>query len=65
MAELQITDYDYIGSAIGNAFFSGVPYEILWECVAGSDTRESLDEKVTEAISGKESLDTLVKTHYG
>jgi hypothetical protein len=57
----EITDYNYIGSAIGNAFFSGVSFEILWDCVAASNTREQLDENVSAAIKAKERLDMLVK----
>jgi len=62
--DFEITDYNYIGSAIGNAFFSGVPFCMLWECVSAADTREALDDNVTAAISGKETLDRLVKEHY-
>lgn len=63
-ADFEITDYNYIGSAIGNAFFSGVTFCMLWECVEGSESREELDSKVTAAIQGQEALDKLVEDHY-
>jgi len=64
-ADFEITDYNYIGSAVGNAFFSGLKFDMLWECVASSETRETLDAKVSAAISGKEHLDKLVADYYG
>jgi hypothetical protein len=62
--EFEITDYNYISSAIGNAFFSDVPFCTLWECVSAAETREQLDENVSAAIVGQEILDKLVKDHY-
>lgn len=59
-ADFQITDYNYIGSSVGNAFFSGVSFDVLWECVCAADTREKLDANVTAAIEAKEGLDKLV-----
>jgi hypothetical protein len=46
----EISDYNYIGSSIGNAFFSGVSFEQLWDCVSMSQTREELDAAVTATI---------------
>lgn len=46
-----ITDYNYISSSIGNAFFSGLTFEQLWECVAISETREQLDTAVSATIN--------------
>ena len=63
-ADFEITDYNYIGSAIGNAFFSNVTFSTLWECVSSADTREALDANVTAAIHGKEQLDKIVEAHY-
>jgi hypothetical protein len=48
--EHEITDYNYIGSSIGNAFFSGLTFEQLWSCVALSETREQLDAAVSATI---------------
>lgn len=48
--DFQISDYNYIGSAIGNAYFSGVSFDQLWECVALSENREQLDAAVTATI---------------
>ena len=52
-----ITDYNYISSSIGNAFFSGLTFEQLWECVAISETREQLDTAVSATID----LNNIVK----
>ncbi len=55
--QYEITDYNYIGSSIGNAYFSGVTYEQLWECIAQSSNREELDAAVDATIN----LNKLVK----
>ena len=52
-----ITDYNYISSSVGNAFFSGLTFEQLWECVAISETREQLDTAVSATID----LNNIVK----
>lgn len=59
--DFEITDYNYIGSAIGNAFFSGVCFGMLWECVSSARTREQLDSNVSAAIAGKEFLDECAR----
>lgn len=46
-----ITDYNYIGSSIGNAYFSGLSFEQLWNCVALSENREQLDAAVSATIT--------------
>lgn len=51
---MNITDYNYIGSAIGNAFFSGISFTELWDCVAMSQTPEELDAAVSATIRLKE-----------
>jgi len=51
---MKIEDYDYIGSSIGNAYFSGVSFEELWDCVSLSKTREELDAAVEITIKLKE-----------
>jgi len=48
--DFKITDYNYIGSSIGNAFFSGLTFDQLWQCVAISETREQLDAAVSITI---------------
>lgn len=48
--DYSITDYNYIGSSIGNAYFSGLSFEQLWNCVALSNTREELDAAVSATI---------------
>lgn len=49
--DYEITDYNYIGSSIGNAFFSGLSFEQLWNCVALSENREQLDAAVSATIT--------------
>lgn len=56
MKEPDITDYNYIGSAIGNAYFSGVSYDQLWAAIKLSETREELDAAITATIQINELL---------
>lgn len=53
---MKIDDYDYIGSAIGNAYFSGLTLEELWECVLIAENREQLDTAVDISIKLKQIL---------
>lgn len=48
--DYSISDYNYIGSSIGNAYFSGLTFDQLWQCVAISETREQLDAAVSATI---------------
>lgn len=50
----EISDYNYITSAVGNAFFSGLTQEELWSCITLASTREQLDEAVSATILLKE-----------
>ena len=52
--EYDIDTYAYVGSAIGNAYFSGVSFAELWDCVSMAKTREELDEAVSATIKLKE-----------
>lgn len=54
--DYEITDYNYIGSSIGNAFFSGLSFEQLWNCVALSENREQLDAAVSATITMNEMI---------
>lgn len=54
--DYEITDYNYIGSSIGNAFFSGLSFEQLWTCVALSENREQLDAAVSATITMNELI---------
>ena len=58
--EPEITDYNYIGSSIGNAFFSGLSFEQLWSCVPLSENREQLDAAVSATIT----MNDLIKGEY-
>lgn len=51
---MNATDYDYIGSSIGNAYFSGVSFNELWQCVLVSETKEELDAAIEVTIKLKE-----------
>jgi len=48
--DYKITDYNYITSSIGNAYFSGVSFDQLWNCVVISSSREELDAAVLATI---------------
>lgn len=52
--DYEISDYNYIGSSIGNAYFSGLSFQELWSCVMLSSTREELDAGVDLTIKLKE-----------
>ncbi len=57
----KITDYNYITSAIGNAHFSGLTFEELWNCVCISNTREELDAAVQATIKLYELIEKETK----
>lgn len=52
--EYNISDYDYIASAIGNGIFSGLSMDQLWSCILLSKNREQLDAAITAAIKLQE-----------
>jgi hypothetical protein len=52
--KIEITDYNYFGSTVGNACFSGLTIEELFSCVLLSSTREELDAAVSASIALKE-----------
>jgi hypothetical protein len=51
---VKINDYNYIGSAIGNAYFSGISFNELWSCVTMCDTPDELDAAISATIRLKE-----------
>ena len=53
---MKIEDYDYIGSSIGNAFFSGMSFQELWNCVSISKNMEELDTTIEITIKLKEMI---------
>jgi hypothetical protein len=57
----KISDYDYIGSAIGNALFSGLSFQELWSCVMLSSSREELDAAVDSTIKLKDIQNDRLK----
>lgn len=58
----EITDYNHIGSALGNAFFSGLKFEQLWSCVSMAKTPEELDEAVSAIIKLNEITGASTKS---
>jgi hypothetical protein len=54
MNDYKITDYNHILSSIGNAYFSGLTFNDLWNCVLVSDNREELDVAISTSIKLKE-----------
>jgi len=59
--EPEITDYNYIGSAIGNAYFSDVGFEQLWSAVNMSKNREELDAAVAASVK----IQDIIKDEKG
>ncbi len=51
-----IDDYNYIVSTLGNAFFSGLTFSELWDCIFISNDRESLNTAIETAIKLKEMI---------
>lgn len=56
MDEPEITDYNYILSSVGNAYFSNVSFDELWNCVMVSESREQLDAAISATIKFKELI---------
>jgi hypothetical protein len=54
--DYKITDFNYILSSIGNAYFSGLSLQELWTCIEHVATREELDIAVSTSIKMKEIL---------
>jgi hypothetical protein len=52
----EITDYNYVLSSVGNAYFSGLSFEELWYCMSYAKTREELDAAVSATIALKELI---------
>jgi len=48
--EFEISDWNYIWSTVGNAYFSDVTFEQLWSCVNISSNREEFDAAVSAQI---------------
>ena len=46
----SISDYNYFASSVGNAYFSGISFDQLWDCVFQSSSREELDAAVSATI---------------
>lgn len=54
LAEIQVTDYAYITSSIGNCYFSGLSMLDLWNSISISENREELDAAIDALIKIKE-----------
>lgn len=48
--DFHIDDYNHIGSSVGNAYFSGVSFSQLWDCMVISSNREELDASIDATI---------------
>lgn len=57
MKEPKITDYNYILSSVGNAYFSGLSFDDLWNAIRVSETREQLDTAVSASIELRELIE--------
>lgn len=61
LAQLTLTTDNVIRSAYGNAIFSGISVEIIWECFCRSETADSFDELIVTAICAKEDLEEIAR----
>jgi hypothetical protein len=52
--DFQITDWNYIMSSVGNAYFSGLNFAETWGCVIQSSNREEFDAAVSATIRLRE-----------
>ena len=52
--DFEITDWNYIMSSVGNAYFSGLTFAETWGCVAQSSNREEFDAAVSATIRLRE-----------
>lgn len=52
--DYYISDYNYFGSTVGNACFSGLTIDELFSCVELGSTREEFDAAVSATIALKE-----------
>jgi hypothetical protein len=59
----EITDYNYVLSSVGNAYFSGLTFEELWQCISISETREQLDASIDATIKLQELAEKKGKHH--
>jgi len=62
----EIDPFSYLGSTLGNAYFSGVGLDVLFEAVCDTHNQignrfEKLDKTVSAAIDAKDWFDALVK----
>lgn len=53
----EITDYNYIMSAIGNAYFSNMSFDQLWSCVMNSSDPAEFDAAVEAQIKLNQLVD--------
>lgn len=58
--DFRISEYAYIGSAAGNAFYSGIAFEVFFECMCLANCGQKLDENVSAAIYAREWLEGVV-----
>lgn len=53
----EITDYNYMLSTVGNAYYSGISFRDLWGCVSNTTNVEDLDTAVSATILLSEVCD--------
>lgn len=54
--DYYVSEYDYIVSRIGRAYFSGMDFDDLWDCLALAGDSEQLDAAIVSTIDLKEIL---------
>ncbi len=56
MKNKKVDPFKLMGSALGNAYFSGVSFDQLWQCIAISRTPEELDAAIDATINMNVSI---------
>lgn len=61
MIDLEISDWNYIMSALGNAYFSGLDFDQVWSIVVLSSNREEFDIAISAQIKLLELVNMRTK----
>lgn len=51
---MKISDYTYLGSTVGNAYFSGLTLEDVFKALLISENKEQLDAAISASIQLKQ-----------
>lgn len=54
---MKIEEFEHVSSAFGNAFFSGLHIEDIWEAVKKSQTCEEFEERIRLRVQQKDLIE--------